>query len=72
MIVFDTVYNPLETKLLRLARDRGAEIIDGANMLVYQAIEQIKIWLDCWKINYETIPADMMKRAVLAKLGNNR
>jgi len=68
MVVFDTVYNPLETKLLKMAKQAGAKTIDGANMLVYQAIEQIKIWLDAWKINYNAIPAGIMKQAVLDKL----
>ena len=52
MIVFDTVYNPLETQLLKSAKQVGAKTIDGANMLVYQAIGQIKIWFDAWGIKY--------------------
>ncbi len=68
MIVFDTVYNPLETKLLKLARERGAKTIDGVNMLVYQAIEQIKLWLEAWQICYNEIPVSAMKRVVLGKL----
>lgn len=35
LIVFDLVYNPLETKLLREARAAGAATIDGVSMLVY-------------------------------------
>ena len=46
MIVFDTVYNPLETKLLRLAGEAGAKTIDGLSMLVYQAYEQIEFWTE--------------------------
>jgi 3-dehydroquinate dehydratase/shikimate dehydrogenase len=46
MIVFDTVYNPLETKLLRLAGDAKAKTVDGLSMLVYQAYEQIEFWTD--------------------------
>ena len=68
MIVFDTVYNPLETRLLRIAKQLDAKTIDGANMLVYQAIEQIKLWLDAWGISYNEISADIMKQAILEKL----
>jgi shikimate dehydrogenase len=42
--VFDTVYRPLETRLLREARARGCRIQDGLDMLVHQAIEQIRLW----------------------------
>lgn len=42
--VFDTVYRPLETRLLREARERGCRTQDGLDMLVFQAVEQIRLW----------------------------
>lgn len=42
--VFDTVYRPLETRLLREARGRGCRTVDGLGMLVEQAVEQIRLW----------------------------
>ncbi len=42
--VFDLVYRPLETRLLREARERGCRTQDGLDMLVYQAVEQIRLW----------------------------
>lgn len=42
--VFDTVYRPLETRLLREAREQGCRTQDGLDMLVWQAIEQIRLW----------------------------
>jgi shikimate dehydrogenase len=42
--IFDTVYRPLETRLLREARARGCRTQDGLDMLVHQAVEQIRIW----------------------------
>ncbi len=42
--VFDTVYRPLETRLLREARERGCRTVDGLEMLVRQAAEQVRIW----------------------------
>lgn len=44
MTVFDLVYNPLETKLLKEAKKVGARTIDGLKMLVYQGAASFKIW----------------------------
>ncbi len=43
-VCFDLVYNPLETKFLRLAKEQGAYIKNGLEMLHIQAIETWKIW----------------------------
>lgn len=43
-IVFDAVYKPLETRLLKAAKDRGAITIDGLEMLINQGIAQFEIW----------------------------
>ncbi|HUK48603.1 MAG TPA: shikimate dehydrogenase [Terriglobales bacterium] len=43
-IVFDMVYDPAETKLLKLAKERGAETIPGSVMFVHQAARQFEIW----------------------------
>jgi shikimate dehydrogenase len=43
-LVFDTVYRPLETRLLRDARERGCRTQDGLGMLVHQAVEQVRLW----------------------------
>ena len=42
--VFDMVYDPAETRLLELARERGAEVIAGSEMFVHQAARQFEIW----------------------------
>ena len=42
MTVFDTVYNPLETLLLKNAKEAGAKTIDGMTMFVNQALAQFK------------------------------
>jgi shikimate dehydrogenase len=44
-IVFDLVYNPLETRLMREAKEAGAQAISGLTMLVEQALEQERLWL---------------------------
>jgi shikimate dehydrogenase len=40
--VCDIVYNPLETELLRLARTRGHQTVDGLGMLMHQAVPSFK------------------------------
>lgn len=43
-IVFDLVYNPPETKLLKLAASKGAITIGGLKMLVFQAAKSFELW----------------------------
>jgi 3-dehydroquinate dehydratase / shikimate dehydrogenase len=43
-LVFDMVYNPLETALLRRAREEGKTIITGLEMFIEQAVQQFEIW----------------------------
>lgn len=43
-VVFDIVYSPLETRLLREAREAGCLTIDGLWMLVYQGAESFRLW----------------------------
>ncbi len=43
-LVFDMVYDPAETRLLKLAKERGAEVIPGSVMFVHQAARQFEIW----------------------------
>jgi shikimate dehydrogenase len=42
--VFDLVYNPIETPLLRLARQKGIAVITGVEMFVQQGARQFEIW----------------------------
>ncbi|MBP1910348.1 shikimate dehydrogenase [Methanolobus bombayensis] len=59
LTVFDIVYNPLETKLLKEAKEAGAKAITGEMMLVYQGAEAFKIWTGVEP------PIEVMKKAVL-------
>ena len=38
------IYDPGETRLLQLAKQRGAQTIPGIEMFVYQAARQFEIW----------------------------
>ena len=42
MIVFDTVYNPEQTLLVKEARDKGCKVITGVDMFIRQAGLQFK------------------------------
>jgi shikimate dehydrogenase len=44
MVVMDVVYNPLKTKLLRLAEERGCITVNGLEMFIYQGAEQFRLW----------------------------
>ena len=43
-LLFDLVYNPAETPLLRLARQQGINVITGVEMFVQQGARQFEIW----------------------------
>jgi 3-dehydroquinate dehydratase / shikimate dehydrogenase len=43
-VVFDLVYNPIETPLLRMARQKGIAVITGVEMFVQQGARQFEIW----------------------------
>jgi shikimate dehydrogenase len=61
-IVYDLVYNPTETRLLRSARTAGAETIGGLEMLIAQAELQFSFWTD------QPAPAGVMEQAAVAFL----
>jgi shikimate dehydrogenase len=43
-IVYDVVYVPLETELLKSAKARGLRTVDGLSMLLYQAVNGFSHW----------------------------
>ncbi len=43
-VVFDMVYDPVETRLLQIARAKGISVIPGVEMFVHQAARQFEIW----------------------------
>src|SRR5271166_4132356 len=60
--VFDMVYDPPETRFLKLAKERGAQIIPGIEMFAHQAARQFEIWTG------KPAPWDEMLRVVLLAL----
>ncbi len=61
-IVYDLVYNPLETRLLKNAAAAGCETLGGLDMLVAQAEDQSEWWLG------RRPPTGLMKQAALGSL----
>jgi len=43
-VVFDMVYNPAQTLLLKRAREQGKEVIPGMKMFIEQAVAQFELW----------------------------
>jgi len=64
--VFDTVYNPAETRLLREARATGCKTIDGVAMFVNQAVGQFERWTG------QKAPVRNMRNIVLEQLSKPR
>jgi 3-dehydroquinate dehydratase/shikimate dehydrogenase len=61
-LVFDLVYNPIETPLIRLARQKGIPIVTGVEMFVQQGARQFEIWTG------KPAPEEEMLRVVLHAL----
>jgi 3-dehydroquinate dehydratase/shikimate dehydrogenase len=61
-LVFDLVYNPIETPLIRLARQQGIPFITGVEMFVQQGARQFEIWTG------KPAPEEEMLRVVIHAL----
>jgi len=62
-LVYDVVYNPTHTILMKQAEARGAQVVGGLSMLVYQGVEAFELWTG------RKAPVDiMMKQAEQALL----
>ena len=63
-VVFDVVYNPLETKLLRQAKAKGLKVIPGVEMFINQAILQFERFAGA------DAPAELMRSVVMEQLSS--
>ncbi len=61
-LVFDIVYNPIDTPLIRLARQQNIPVITGIEMFVQQGVRQFEIWTG------KPAPEEEMLRVVLHAL----
>lgn len=58
LAVFDLIYNPKETKLLKIAREKGAATVNGLGMLLYQGACAFEFWTE------EKAPLKEMREAL--------
>ena len=58
LLVYDLIYNPKETALLNLAREKGAKTANGLGMLLYQGAASFQIW------TCREAPIEVMRRAL--------
>ena len=58
-VVYDIVYKPVNTELIKEAKKQNAQIIYGYEMLLGQATRSFEIWLD------EKAPYEIMKKSIL-------
>ena len=61
-LVFDLIYRPLQTKLLRMAAKKGIQTVSGAEMFVAQGIAQWELWMK------RRAPEAEMRQTVLGAL----
>lgn len=61
-VVFDVVYNPLETRLLRDAASRECRVISGVEMFINQAALQFELFTG------ESAPLEVMRQVVMERL----
>ena len=63
LVVFDAVYNPNDTVLIKEAVKAGAKPVYGIKMLLYQGAESFRIWTG------RDAPVDVMEDALRKTLG---
>jgi shikimate 5-dehydrogenase len=61
-LVFDAVYNPISTKLLRQAEQAGARTASGVEMFVRQAARQFEAW------THQPAPVQLMRQVIEQRL----
>jgi shikimate dehydrogenase len=59
LFVYDLIYNPQETKLLGLAREKNLSYANGLGMLLYQGVEALNLWIAPKKA-----PVEVMRSAL--------
>jgi len=59
LAVYDLVYNPCPTKLVKIARRKGIKAVNGLGMLLYQGAEAFRLW------THRRAPVEVMRRVLL-------
>ena len=61
IFVYDLIYNPAKTKLLKAAQDAGCGYYNGLGMLLYQGAEALELWLKPKKAPVEVMRGALIK-----------
>jgi 3-dehydroquinate dehydratase/shikimate dehydrogenase len=64
-VVFDMVYNPMETALIKRAKEQGLTVVPGIDMFIEQAVRQFEIWTG------DSAPRAVMLKAAMEALGHS-
>ncbi len=59
LTVFDIIYNPIKTRLVRDAEEKGCVVVSGIDMFIYQAALQFELWTG------KTAPIKVMRKTLL-------
>lgn len=59
LLVYDLIYNPQKTKLLQIAKKKGAAISNGLGMLLYQGAQSFELWTE------KPAPIEVMRKALM-------
>ncbi len=63
LCVFDMVYNPEQTLLVKQARDCECSVVTGVDMFIRQAAHQFKLFTG------EEAPAEVMRQTLMSEIG---
>jgi len=66
MVVFDSVYNPIETRLLREAKAAGCTVIPGSELFINQAARQFELFTG------QPAPIEAMREVLMEKLADQK
>ncbi|MBR3174120.1 MAG: shikimate dehydrogenase [Eubacterium sp.] len=65
LVVVDIIYNPLETKLYKMAKVNGCKVLNGIEMLIYQGAASFELWTG------EKFPIDIVREKVYKSIKEN-
>ena len=65
-VIYDVVYNPMETRLLREAKAQGCRIVPGYEMLLLQGVAQFELWTG------QPAPVELMRTILKERLSGSK
>ena len=65
LVVVDIIYNPLETKLYKMAKVNGCKVLNGIEMLIYQGAASFELWTG------EKFPINIVREKVYKSIKEN-